>query len=610
MSDDAKLEILLTAKDMTARTFSAFQARIGTITRSVTSLKGAMAALGVGYGLKEIGGAALNVADSFEQMEIKLNALTDGRGTQTLAELNDWAREMPVNTRKAVDTFVMMQALGLDPTIDKMQTLVDVSSIFGEDTMPRVARALGQMQTLGKLSAEELNQLSEAGINARKYLTEAFGMTVEELQKSQVSIDRIIQAIWDGLNADYAGGAQAAMKSWRGLTTVFKSNMTEITRQVMDAGVFDEVKSQLDDINKKMGDWIENNNTLLVSFSENIGAIVEGLGKIAKYAGLRSITGTMQQAGELSKQGLLDLTDFMRLSFVERQKLVDDILAKQRQILASPLQIAAQSSTANATKQQGPRYNPWEAYLPEWTVPPSIVDNFNKPFLDLLPTMDDIESALNDFFGGIDAARNKIHEADTAAWEDFKISLDAWEDSNRERLEEVLNQQDEFDRQMIQLTRHTADAMQQNFSDLFFDALTGELRTFQDYATAIFNSIARAWADMAGQMAAQGLFGTKLCRGRPIIRPGKLVRRHLQRLEPPHPGDRHAHRRRGGRGRRVAAIRPGRGLYRRTPAARRLHARGVPGHPAAQRNGVDARSDGRGERRGPPAGDQPHPGDQ
>jgi hypothetical protein len=60
---------------------------------------------------------------------------------------------------------------------------------------------------------------------------------------------------------------------------------------------------------------------------------------------------------------------------------------------------------------------------------------------------------------------------------------------------------------MSELSERTAERMQDNFSNLFFDAMTGELKTFKDYMKAIFDSITRAWADMLGQMATQKLFG-------------------------------------------------------------------------------------------------------
>jgi lambda family phage tail tape measure protein len=66
---------------------------------------------------------------------------------------------------------------------------------------------------------------------------------------------------------------------------------------------------------------------------------------------------------------------------------------------------------------------------------------------------------------------------------------------------------------MTELSERTAERMQDNFSDLFFDAFKGELKSLEDYANAIFDSILRAAADMAGQMMTQAIFGSKAVGG-------------------------------------------------------------------------------------------------
>lgn len=286
MVDKRKTEFILSAKDKTKAAASSIKKRLKGIESRVFSLQGAFASLGVSVGFGAIANDLLNVANSFEQMEVKLDALTKGRGLETLEEINAWALDMPVNTQKAVDTFVMMQAMGLDPTIDKMETLVDVSSVFGEEAMPRVARALGQMQTLGKLSAEELNQMAEAGINARKYLSEAFGgKTVKEIQNSQIAIEDITAAIMQGLDRDFGGAAKRAQESWQGLKATTASYIDEIERRVMDAGLFEELKTQISDVNVELKDWLETNDELIKQkVPEYISNVKDGIVGVATGA--------------------------------------------------------------------------------------------------------------------------------------------------------------------------------------------------------------------------------------------------------------------------------------------------------------------------------------
>ena len=90
-------------------------------------------------------------------------------------------------------------------------------------------------------------------------------------------------------------------------------------------------------------------------------------------------------------------------------------------------------------------------------------------------------------------------------------TIDAFE-MNRFRQSEVLQRDavteatKNFD-SLIELSERTAWAMQENFSNVFFDAMTGELKTFGDYAKSILTSIQRAIADITSQLVTEGLFG-------------------------------------------------------------------------------------------------------
>jgi len=310
MSRDVQIKI--TAVDKTQLVFGRVGRHLKTLARDTkvmaTQFRGlgsAMASVGrkasVMFTAMSAGGAVagthmVGVAASFEQMELKLNALTKGKGKETLQAINQWALDMPVNTQKAVDAYVTMMAMGLDPTLKKMTTLVDVAAMMGEDALPRVSRALGQMATLGKLSAEELNQLSEVGINARKYLSAAFGGTVEDIQKQGIAINDIIEVIWQGLDRDFGGSAIAAMGSWQGLKATFVSYVTEIERAVMNAGVFDAMKGALAGINAELQLWLANNQEWIKQeVPEHLEKVKNKL--TALYTAFTSVPSVVYEAG-------------------------------------------------------------------------------------------------------------------------------------------------------------------------------------------------------------------------------------------------------------------------------------------------------------------------
>ena len=105
----------------------------------------------------------------------------------------------------------------------------------------------------------------------------------------------------------------------------------------------------------------------------------------------------------------------------------------------------------------------------------------------------------------------KLHEA--AAKEEAKAYEESWvreaEGANRSLMEKVA-EYEKANKSLIDLTERTAEAMQENFSNLFFDAMTGKLKTFEDYAKAVFDSIARMMSDLAAQQLTRGLFGPEM----------------------------------------------------------------------------------------------------
>lgn len=523
---DARLEIVLAAKDASAAAFAQVNNRLKELGGAVFSLKGALAGIGVGYGVTAFAKSIIDTASSFEQLELKLDTISKGKGKETLALIDAAVKDMPVDVAKATESWVMMGAMGLTPTVDKLRTLVDVSAVLGEETMPRVARALGQMASLGKVSAEELNQLSEVGINARKYLAEGFGMTVEELQKAQVPIQAVIDTIWRGLDADYAGGAKRAMSSWNGLMVQFRKTVQDLERQLAASGVFDALKEGLDYVNTSMAEWIKTNEALIKQdLPKYVRELVAELKSFFEIARLPSVTNAFIEAQQYMDRGLIDRQKFWAAGFVERQRMLD----QAKQLAATDITVSSRSGYKNAPGAAIPTgyrsglsasFDNYDAAArkAEAEASKKELDEYMKSSSGLTSY-----GAWEDQQNQLEVLRQTlIKTRDAAAQFNVELYKQASEDDVRrlekeipflqkegldERINEVAKSVEAGFDTMLQLSERTAEAMQDNFSDLFFDAMTGELKSFEDYATAIFRSIQRAFADMAGQMVTQGLFG-------------------------------------------------------------------------------------------------------
>ncbi len=207
-----------------------------------------------------MGTAALNSSGEFERMTISLDTITKGRGVETFEKLNKWAIRMPVSTQAAVAGFTRMRAMGLEPTIEDMTTLVDTTSALGGsvETFNGIVLAMGQIATKGKLMSQEIRQLAERGIPAYEILNEELGITGEMLEKSgREAIDsgKAIEALMTGLSKRFAGQSDKIRDTWTGATTEMISNWVEFTRLLMDRGPFETAKKymkELRDLGAKM----------------------------------------------------------------------------------------------------------------------------------------------------------------------------------------------------------------------------------------------------------------------------------------------------------------------------------------------------------------------
>jgi len=144
-------------------------------------------------------------------------------------ELEYWIRqvaiESPFDRRGVADAFRMAMTYGF--TSEQAQRLtqatIDFSTATGQsgEVMQRIALALGQIQSRGKLAGQELNQLSEAGVNARQILADAFGVStakiMEMMERGLIPANVAIEAILSDMERNYAGAGKRAQESLMGV---------------------------------------------------------------------------------------------------------------------------------------------------------------------------------------------------------------------------------------------------------------------------------------------------------------------------------------------------------------------------------------------------------
>ncbi len=129
-----------------------------------------------------------------------------------------------------------------------MQGVLAASSMTGDaQTVEAVSRALGQINTKGRLYNEEMRQLTEAGIPAYDILQEKLGLTNDQLKnlaKNAVPSNVAINALIDGINERFGGVLATTNMSMRGLFANLKDNLLMIGNVAIQP-LFNKIKSLL-----------------------------------------------------------------------------------------------------------------------------------------------------------------------------------------------------------------------------------------------------------------------------------------------------------------------------------------------------------------------------
>lgn len=125
------------------------------------------------------------------------------------------------------------------PTLKAIGDLAAASG-KGAGAIDTLSNAFGKMQVMGKVSTEQLNTITEAGVPALKILANEAGVTVEEMQKrissgaieSGKAIATIVKGIQDGSKGiagetQALGGVMEKLKgTWKGSLDSMKSSVT------------------------------------------------------------------------------------------------------------------------------------------------------------------------------------------------------------------------------------------------------------------------------------------------------------------------------------------------------------------------------------------------
>lgn len=213
--------------------------------------------------LAAFGVASIKLAGDVDASRKALTTLLgDAKAAEKmLADLASFAADTPFELPGLLTSSKKLLAFGFaaQDIIPMLAAIGDAAAMLGigQEGISRLTNAIGQMQAKGKVSAEEMMQLAEAGVPAWKFLADAIGTDIPTAMKmaEQGAIDSTtgINALLMGMQSKFQGGMEAMSKTIPGLMSTIKDNMSMVMVEIGDS-----IAKNLNLVEKLQGisDWL------------------------------------------------------------------------------------------------------------------------------------------------------------------------------------------------------------------------------------------------------------------------------------------------------------------------------------------------------------------
>lgn len=263
---------------------------ISSVSTEMNKLKTMVTGFIAAYGGKKLWEMLIGSNAEMEQYTTSLEVMLGSaeKASAMIAEMREFAAKTPLTLDNVISSGTMLMSYGVDESslIDTMTKLGDLASGNAEK-MDRITLAYGQMLAKGKVTGEELRQMTEAGVPLQTALAESIGVTGEEfskmVSKGEVGIDALNKAITELTTGDgkFAGMMEKQSQTMLGMLSTMQDNISEFFRK-MGEGAFGEVKPALQDVSDQLAEW-EQDGTL-DEWAQNSGVLLKNLVAFMKQA--------------------------------------------------------------------------------------------------------------------------------------------------------------------------------------------------------------------------------------------------------------------------------------------------------------------------------------
>jgi len=214
-------------------------------------------------GFRAVVGESISFNAQMEQARIGFTTMLGSaeRADKFLRDVADFAARTPFEFPELLDASKRMLAYGFaaEDVLPTMEAVGNASAAVGLGAagINRIILALGQMRAKGKVTGEEMRQLTETGIPAWEMLAEAMGFSADEVgkvmdmaSKGLIPANRAIKMLVEGMNKSFPDMMKKMENTWEGVTSTIK-DIWQMTIGKLTENLFEGLKTWLQGVR----DW-------------------------------------------------------------------------------------------------------------------------------------------------------------------------------------------------------------------------------------------------------------------------------------------------------------------------------------------------------------------
>ena len=232
-------------------------AAFGGMAAGLTKMKGAalVAVAGLAVLAKSISSIAA-VGAGFEDLKDSLDQVFGSikAGDAAMQKVFKFAQTTPFQIEDATKAFIALKSAGIEPSMEMLQTFADTASVSVDSlgTFEALVRMV-QRGASGGMGLEELNMISDKGIDVLGILKEKLNLTKDDIAKFGKTAEgaaEMVKALTEGLQEKFGGSMEAKMDNLSTKTSNMIISFKQLGDELFKSGLGDFLKSMADRLTK------------------------------------------------------------------------------------------------------------------------------------------------------------------------------------------------------------------------------------------------------------------------------------------------------------------------------------------------------------------------